>query len=357
MGYRYAVNSSGEVLDASRVTPVHITPLPERTQELQNLRMDISEIFQNEELLLQPTDFDIVMQPFYQTEKLVFFTRERIEASDPRVRQSVHIRENPDYHFKDESLDKQLRSIFPVKEGGHKAWYILSAEIFAAERNLTDGNYIQIQASVPVLYHQFLQDLSRQMISREELNQCTRNNAMSLKYTMESLSGRDYQKPEKIAETALDRITVYPDDRMDSAIDKSLDFLYEKYGIHERDAHSNQKMVCLHQICDGERDVVMEYELYTQIKRFLKQQVPGTNGICYKENAIFFRMPEEPRGTIFIANPKTKLFNAGGTTIRGIETLKTAILNKSVLHEKDWFQEIKRFVVQPDKEKKTQIEL
>ena len=352
MGYKYAVVSDGSVLESHEVnSPVYFVPLPEKQQTLQNLSERVAETFREHRILAENNVFDFLIQPFYTEERLLFFTKEKLEASDIRVRQSANLKRNPSYHYNNKGLELQLRSIYPCKEGNKTNYYLLNIESFVMERNFTDGEYIRIKADVPIPYFGFYQNLEKSLLGKDEAQKIINMNGISPKYILESPSGRVYTDPENLLQKAILRDKPYPTALMDKAIDAAQDMLMLQYGMQHRDPNSNHKMFCLHQIVDCKRDEKKEFEIYNKFKKFLKTELPGTVGICYKKNAIYFRVNNE-RKVIFIVNAEKEHFNIGGYSVKGFEAMQDMFRKGTAFKETEWFEDIKPYVIEKEKVKR-----
>ncbi len=89
MGYSYAVNSDGTILNAHTIkNPISIASLQFRQKELMEAASIASEVLQCHGVQSNSQEFDFIIQPFYLEDRLIFFTKQQIEASDSRVRQS-----------------------------------------------------------------------------------------------------------------------------------------------------------------------------------------------------------------------------------------------------------------------------
>ena len=351
MKYSYAVDSNGIFQDVHTIAdPIHLQKIGVRIKDLQNITDQLLPLLTKNGIEAHSDCFDYMLQPLYTEDRLLFFTKIPIDPSDTRMRSSIMAHKNPDYEFSTPGQTDELRSIFSTQDKNKTLWFMLCAESIILERNLYDGEYIRIDTMPPVPYHRFINDLKGLMITQEEATSKT----LSGKYLVKSPADKAYLDVDAMIQTAIVRDgppSRQEPAKFDVALQKALKEYEVNSGLQSKDAFSNRKMQALHQINDTKNDPPAAYEIYKALKKFLVQKYPDVNGVCYKGNAIYFRIPGQERGAVYLVNTADERFNVGGTVIKGLDALKDMIQKSTVYRERPWFKEIKPYIKDQHKTK------
>ena len=312
-----------------------------RLDEINSTAEEMLPILQDYGIEANITSFDYMFQPLFTEDRLLFFSKIELEASARIVREAYMASLNPDAYSESSQKDI-LKSIFSIQEKNRTLWYLVYAEAFVLERNLYDTKYISLRNAHPVPYYRFINDLKDISITDSELQK----GGLCDKYIQISPYERDCNNMEEVIQTAVqrDRIPQKEPTPFDAALHMAAKTYAEHAEIALRDSNSNRKMLCLHQINDNKDDKNAIFKTYNELKYYLKHTFPETYGICYKKNAIYFRIPGKEHGTVFISNAEKEQFIVGGKTVRGMENLKKMIANDSCYQKKEWFEEIQPYI-------------
>ena len=339
--YSYIVNSAGEVIKDYESQAINFLSPENRLDEINSVAEEILPIFHDFGINADVTSFDYMFQPLFTEDRLLFFTKTELDASARIVREAYMVSQNPDAYSGNSQKDL-LKSIFSIQEKNRTLWYLVYAESIVLERNLYDTQYINLRVTHPVPYHRFMNDLKGMSITDSEL----KKGGLCDKYIQVSPYERDCSNIEEIIQTAVlrNKMPQREPTQFETALYQAAKAYAESTGITLRDNNSNRKMLCLHQINDNKDDSNAIFKIYNELKQYLKHTFPEAYGICYKKNAMYFRIPGKEHGTIFISNAKEEQFIVGGKTVRGMEELKKMIADDTCYHKKEWFEDIQSYI-------------
>ena len=313
----YVVNSNGETLNVSEA--IHFMK-PEVKLERMNVFTGIMKNNFGEDV-----GFTLAHQPFYTNDAVIFFCRTRFSSASKIVNQALEIEK----HF-DEPIEKidLMKSLFSRKEDGKVCWYCLTVGMFLAERNLYDGNPVNITYIAPIPYMSFLRSFNPKLITEEESQQ----NKLSVKYAL--LGGLDLGKPALLLEKSFDRDYNNGFSEKDQKMMRFAN-AWKKQKTNQNGIHSNTASLFLAQTQKKRKDC---YPNYRELKNFFVKNYKRTTGIRYKDNVVTALLPNGEQVTVYVYgtvdNPK---YVIGGQMVSELAELKHLIDEQAYKNENDWF--------------------
>lgn len=305
--------------------------LPEITARAEEASLIVSRValfHEYENMVIDKSGFYFMIQPFYTDDTVLYFTKTPLSSASDEVKLSNALKYKPDFVFQNREHEDLLKSIFSAEINGRTTWWYLTAEMLAFERSLYDGQYINIRRSKAIPYNKFMRILPEITASSTDMQK----NSFCSKYKM--YFSRDMNDTANLLRTAVIR-----DENYDKRTLDIIRSLKKVYNLHERDATSNAKNLCLWHINDSKPyDIFPEYN---EIRSYLKDSPLDAVGICYSGNAVKYRLEPYERQTIYVCrsleNRDSRVFITNGNIYRNIDELKRAIETSECFDVKDWY--------------------
>ena len=316
----YAVNSKGETISVKN--PINFT---DAEIKLENMKIFGAFLKKN---LKEDVDYIYAHQPLYTHEMIIFACRTRFSSASKIVNASLEIEKHLDEPI--EKLDL-MRSLFTRKEDGKVCWYYLTIGAYVIERNLYDGEPINIRYVQPVSYFAFQRDFRSKLISAEELEKgcichgyelITEENGLRLADTASLLShsferdmqGGQSQKDQKMYRFAL---------------------AWEQQRINTEGKYSNVATICFMNTQIKRRDC---YRNYQEVKNMIVKAYKGSYGIIYKNNTISAVLKDGRKIKIYVyGTNEAPQYLIGGRMTSDLDALRELIKNRADEHENKWF--------------------
>lgn len=311
-------------------------PQDKRLHDLSVLAYELLETL--EPFKPNPKTFDYIIQPYGMDDRVIWFSKVKLEGDSDLVKVSQTAVKNPDYEYQDKEQEAMFKSIFQNMENGKSVWYLLSAETICLTRNMCDMKIIKAEAEKPVPYQMFMDNA--------KVNRITRNESVlgkasdKCKYLAHE---KDYNKVQFLFQSALLRSE---DDVLDGYIQAGLN-RFKKRFLSERDELSNEKTYALMLLNDSRYE--NQYEIIEELKRWggKEARIDGERiGISYKNNCVFIRVKsKEQVGEVYIAKDPvhdSPVFQMNGKIINSIDDLKKSIESGECFAPSPlWWDEVK----------------
>lgn len=338
---KYAINSKGEAVTLTAgASAVRLIPVEIRERELNKFAEDFSAFLHEKGIDSENRQFCFLIQPFYITEHLIFFTKTEFSSNSQAVKTANEIEKHPEI-LADRESTAFFKSIFPDDRNGKPRWYLLCVGTIAFERNLYDCKCISAEYIQPVPYAQFMKALEEQLTGQKGADA----NPSRFQIKTNGVSMTDTQN---LLAKAFDRDIINGcESRFDLFSLQALEYCKQIRNFAKRDSMSNKATICLSIINNSSKNVFL---LYQEVKNCIKKTFKGAYNVRYKGNRITAQIDDEHLLAIYVGgtdeNPQ---FIIGGNTFNGLNDLKKALLSPALFQETAWFsQKVKPLIVEQE---------
>lgn len=333
MKFTKMFNSKGELLRTD-TSEQNFCPQDKRLRDLNILASELYEALAP--FKLSPKTFDYIIEPYGMEDRLIWFSKVRLEGDSDLVKLSQKAIKDPDYEYQDKEQEAVFRSIFQNTENGKAVWYLLSAETICLTRNMCDMKVIKAEAEKPAPYHAFMEEAKTNRITKDEL------------VLAEATDKRKYLACEKnyndvrfLFQAALTRSE---DDVLDGYIQVGVN-RYKKKLLADRDEFSNEKTYALMLLNDSRYE--QQYEVFNKLKLWgVKEARIDENRIdfSYKGNRFIIKVGEQVGEAYISKDPvhSSPIFQMNGKIIESVDALKEAVMNGECFAPSPlWWDEVK----------------
>lgn len=328
-------DSKGKLIQTSDSAP-SFCPQDKRLRDLGVLAYELLEALAP--FKLNPKTFDYIIQPYGMDDRLIWFSKVRLEGDSDLVKLSQTAIKNPDFEYQDAEQEATFKSIFQNMESSKSVWYLLSAETICLTRNMCDAKIIKAEAEKPIPYQLFMDNAKANRITRDEL--VLGKATDKCKYLAHE---KDYNDVRFLFQTALLRSE---DDVLDGYIQVGLNHFKKKF-LSGADECSNEKTYALMLLNDSRYEE--QYEIFKKLKLWggKEARINGERiNISYKNNCMLVKAAGyEQTGEIYICKDPVHefpVFQMNGKIINGIDAVKAAIESGECFAPSPlWWDEVK----------------
>lgn len=312
-------DSSGTVVKAN-TSQIQFMPQNERINGLNKLRVILLPA-------LIPYDanertFDLMLQPCGFEDRLLWFSKLRLEGDSDLVKQSQNAVKNPDFVYQNEEQKALFHSVFSAFEKGKTNWYLLNAETICLTRNMYDMKFIKAEREAPLPFYSFIERSKTNRISKEEL--ILKEITDKIQYLAPN---KDYSDVRFVIQTALPRAE---GDKLDGYIAAGLHKFQERE-LEGCDEYSNDKTYALMLLNDCRLDKGEQFPIYQELRTWVKRNpmLRGTSVSSYRENFIRLVSGDNMAEIYICGHPVhgTPVFQVNGTILNGMDEIKAFIEN------------------------------
>lgn len=325
-------NSKGELV-RTNTSKINFASQQVRKDELGLLAAELFEMLT--QFKIHPKAFDFALQPYGMDDRLLWFSKMKLEGDSDLVKFSQTAVKNPDYQYKDRNEEAIFKSVVQHKEDGKVVWYLLNVEAICLTRNMQDMRYIKAELEEPIPYFEFMERSKENRISKEEL--AMEETTDKIKYLA---YGKNYFDVRFMLQYAITRKDA--DDVIDGYIQTGLNHYRKKY-LEGCDEWSNDKTYFLMLMNDSRCEE--QYSIYERLKKWCNKPPSGERvAVSYRGNRMILRQGDK-NGEIFVSKDpirETPIFLVNGKVVEDTDSLKAIIESGDVFGLAPlWWDEIK----------------
>lgn len=270
-----------------------------------------------------------------------FFTKTKLSSSS----QAVKLANELDFHSEIVGNKRAyLQSIYP-NDNNVSDWYYLGVGGIEFERNIYDGEYIDVRYRSPVPYARFMYLLGTEFKNYKALN-----------------IGLELNYPKALLEKAVDYTEAFC-----TRTNQALEQYKREHGFEERYRDSNRATNCIAAITEYKDNC---FPVYQQVKNCIKKAFTDAYNIRYKGNKITAQLDESysdtmsqgdcpsdarmrrTRGSrtlaLYVVSNDPVLLILGGKVINNIESFKDVLTSPALFEEAEWFTQKVKPVIEQD---------
>ncbi len=328
--YTNMYNSKGKII-RTNTSSLNFCPQDKRLQALSTLANKLLETLSP--FNPTPKTFDFVIQPYGMEDRLIWFSKIKLEGDSELVKLSQSAVSNPDYQYQDAEQESIFKSVFSSFENGKTNWYLLNAETICLTRNMCDMKIIKAEAEKPIPYHTFIKESKTNRITRDALVMAVASDKR--KYLAH---GKNYNDVRFLIQSALSRSE---NDVLDGYIQAGLN-LFKKEHIIDCDEYSNKKSHALMLLNDSRYEKGEQFQVCNILKLWGTKEVKHTT-VSYTGNLMQIKKDDKITEVYVSKSPDSDIpiFQVNGTIIKGIDNLKRAILSGNFAPAPLWWDEVK----------------
>lgn len=309
-------NSKGDIV-RTNTSKIDFCPQDKRLHDLNVLGHELLEALAP--FKLSPKTFDYVIQPYGMDDRLIWFSKVKLESDSDLVKASQTAIKNPNYEYQDKEQEAVFKSIYQSTEGEKVVWYLLSAETICLTRNMCDMKIIKAEAEKPVPYQTFIEDAKENRITKEEL---TLGKATDKRKYL--AYEKNYNDVRFLFQTALPR---YENDVIDGYIQLGLINFNKKF-LADCDSFSNEKTYALMLL--NESPYEKQFEIFNKFKLWANKEakIDGNRvAVSYNRNCMTIRVKEQICGIYISKDPihDSPIFQINGKIIENVDDLKKIV--------------------------------
>lgn len=336
MKFTTMCDSGGSLLKVN-TSDINFRPMDKRIADLNVFRVEMLKALSP----FEPSSrtFDLQLQPFGLEDRLIWFTKLKLEGDSELVKESQKAIKDPDFIYDSEEQEATFRSVFSVFENGKTNWYLLNVESICLTRNIYDMQFIEAKLEAPVPYQAFMDRSERSRITAEE---------MALKELTDKFKflapNKDYRNVEQTMATALSR---YEGDTIDGYIQTGMKAFVEKH-IGDRDKNSNDKTFALMYLNDSRYSKGEQFEVYKELKAWVEEDSAMKEAHIragnFRGNRMMIYKSNQPAEIYICKHPihETPMFLSNGSVLDGMDSIRNFIREQKCFEIAPlWWDEIK----------------
>lgn len=336
MKFTAMCDSKGTLLKVN-TSEIAFRPMDKRIEDLNIFRVEMLKALSP----FEPSSrtFDLQLQPLGLEDRLIWFTKLKLEGDSELVKESQTAVKDPDYVYDSDEQEATFKSVFSVFENGKTNWYLLNVESICLTRNISDMQFIDAKLEAPIPYRAFMDKSEQSRITTEE---------MVLKELSDKFKflapNKDYHNVEQTMATALLR---YEGDTIDGYIQTGMKAFVEKH-IGDRDRDSNDKTFALMYLNDCRYMKGEQFGIYNELKAWVDSD-PVTKAACiragnFRGNRMKVYRSNQPAEVYICKHPihETPMFLSNGSILDGMDSIKNFIREQKCFEIAPlWWDEIK----------------
>lgn len=286
--------------------------------------------------------FDYMIETFGSKEKILFFTKTSLSASDDLVKKANLASSESRYSYLNKEEEDILNSIFATEKNHKTEWWLIKAEFISFERNNYDNQYIIVKHN-SMLYADFKNRIKKVLISQKEVNENTALIANGAKPFLNKYQFISERRKNIFDISDVISFSLKRDERLQSILDSFYSQTQNLFDISNKDIFSNEKNNYFSLV---RQKVNRTFPVFADISIYIRQIRTDIVFINYKKNIINVSLKEY--GIYHIAVTGTfenPVFLINGNIYNSTSSFKEALKSQKCFFRKDWYKEIEDYVM------------